>query len=166
MERSVSGCLDGESSSVVQFRSRKQELQSTVSVSSIGDRPRDGCEPGSLRPRLPKTLNRSPVRVGGVVVLTRAASQGVGCHELFGPGGCDHGVPRPRREFSNRDLWIDSPSLSPETVGLLFHSRVRSFQTPESLLRAMRERLGGAVRECPPRPVGAIEERLVTDPDR
>ncbi len=104
-----------------------------------------------------KTLNRSPVRAGGIVLLTTAASQGGGHHELFGPGGRAHGVPRPMREFSDRDLWIYAPSLSPETVGLLFHSRVRCFQTPESLLTALRERLGVAAR-CAIVPCGPLQQ--------
>lgn len=93
-----------------------------------------------------KTLSRSPLREGGVAVLTTAASTGVGVHELFGPGGLSRSPPRPLREFRERDLWVFAPGLTPADLRWYFHESVRFFDDPKILVTALHERLGPQAR--------------------
>jgi hypothetical protein len=93
-----------------------------------------------------KTLPRSPLREGGVAVLTTAASTGVGVHELFGPGGLSQRPPRPLREFQGRELWVFAPALQSDDLRWYFHETVRLFQDPSQLLAALSERLGSRAR--------------------
>jgi nickel-dependent lactate racemase len=93
-----------------------------------------------------KTLPRSPLREGGVAVLTTAASTGVGVHELFGPGGLSQRPPRPLREFTGRELWVFAPGLQPDDLRWYFHESVRFFDDPETLTATLLDRLGPRAR--------------------
>lgn len=93
-----------------------------------------------------KTLPRSPLREGGVAVLTTAASTGVGVHELFGPGGLSQRPPRPLREFTGRELWVFAPGLQPDDLRWYFHESVRFFDDPETLTATLHNRLGPRAR--------------------
>lgn len=93
-----------------------------------------------------KTLPRSPLREGGVAVLTTAASTGVGVHELFGPGGLSQRPPRPLREFTGRELWVFAPRLQPDDLRWYFHESVRFFEDPETLTATLHDRLGPRAR--------------------
>ncbi|MFN9372091.1 MAG: lactate racemase domain-containing protein [Planctomycetaceae bacterium] len=93
-----------------------------------------------------KTLARSPLREEGVAVLTTAASNGVGVHELFGPGGLSQGPPKPLREFRGRELWVLAPGLMPADLRWYFHESVRFFDDPVTLVAALQDRLGPRAR--------------------
>jgi nickel-dependent lactate racemase len=93
-----------------------------------------------------KTLPRSPLREGGVAVLTTAASTGVGAHELFGPGGLSQSPPRPLREFRGRELWVFAPGLRPADLRWYFHESVRFFEDPGRLVTELQDRLGAQAR--------------------
>jgi nickel-dependent lactate racemase len=93
-----------------------------------------------------KTLPRSPLREGGVAVLTTAASTGVGVHELFGPGGRSQSPPRPPREFAGRELWVFAPGLQSGDLRWYFHESVRFFDDPRQLVAALHDRLGPRAR--------------------
>jgi len=93
-----------------------------------------------------KTLPRSPLREGGVAVLTTAASTGVGIHELFGPGGLSRSPPRPLREFQGRELWVFAPGLKPDDLRWYFPETVQHFEDPAILMAALQQRLGPQAR--------------------
>jgi nickel-dependent lactate racemase len=93
-----------------------------------------------------KTLPRSPLREGGVAVLTTAASTGVGVHELFGPGGLSQRPPRPLREFQGRELWVFAPGLQSNDLRWYFPDEVRFFGDSSQLIGALSDRLGPQAR--------------------
>ena len=93
-----------------------------------------------------KTATRPVVREGGVVVLTTAASGGLGSHGLFGPGGLSYRAPSPRRDLADRELWLYAPTISPSDVRKLFWEGYRFFQCAEELSAALHKRLGPAAR--------------------
>jgi nickel-dependent lactate racemase len=82
----------------------------------------------------------------GVVVLTTAASEGLGHHGLFEPGGLNYVAPRPKRQLAGRDLWIYAPSLDRETVHKLYCSDYPVFRSSESLIHALTDRLPSSAR--------------------
>jgi lactate racemase len=88
-----------------------------------------------------KTARRPVVHEGGLVVLMTAASQGIGQHGLFQPGGLSYRAPGPLRNLQGRDLWLYCPSLDPEEVRQLYWEGYRIFSTLEALASAMEERL-------------------------
>ena len=109
-----------------------------------------------------KTLPRSPLREGGVAVLTTAASTGVGVHELFGPGGISQRPPRPLREFTGRELWVFAPGLQADDLRWYFHESVRFFSAMPELIAALHERLGPRAR-CGIAPVAPLQQFVEAD---
>lgn len=89
-----------------------------------------------------KTARRSIVRDGGLYVLTSAASEGIGCHGLFGPGGVSHVVPRRKRGLGSCDLWVYSPNVSEKDIRTLFWDGYRAFSDSVQLETALRARFG------------------------
>jgi nickel-dependent lactate racemase len=104
-----------------------------------------------------KTLSRSPLRDGGIAVLTTAASTGVGVHELFGPGGLSQRPPRPLREFTGRELWVYSPGLQADDLRWYFHESVRCFAAMPELMAALVDRLGPQAR-CGIAPIAPLQQ--------
>lgn len=83
-----------------------------------------------------------PLSPQGVVVLTAAASEGVGRHDLFAPGGCAARTPAPLRALAGRALWVYSPGVTAAQVQTLFAAEYRSFGDPHALHNALAERFG------------------------
>jgi lactate racemase len=88
-----------------------------------------------------KTAKSPVVREGGVVVLTTAASAGLGRHGLFEPGGVSYVQPQPKRWLKDRELWIYSPGVSGETVHQLYWNAYPVFQDGSELMKALERRL-------------------------
>ncbi len=86
------------------------------------------------------------VHENGLYILSTAASEGLGRHGLFGPGGACYQPPRRLRILAGRDAWIYAPSVSREEAARVFWSGYRHFQTREALLGALKERFGHALR--------------------
>lgn len=93
-----------------------------------------------------KRVGRAPVREGGIVVLTTAATQGLGDHGLFSPGGLAYRAPTRRRDLNHCEFWVYSPSLTEHQVHQLFWPGTRCFQSAEGLCQALRETLGERAR--------------------
>ncbi len=91
-----------------------------------------------------RRLTEMPVAEHGVVVLTTAASEGVGRHDLFGPEGRSARAPAPLRQLAGRPLWIYAPGLTLDEVRQLYPAEYRHFQRSTDLCEALRERLGTA----------------------
>jgi len=101
-----------------------------------------------------KSARRAIVGDKGLYVLTSAASEGIGRHGLFEPGGVSHMAPREKRGLMGRDLWIYSPGVSEEDIATLYWSGYRAFTSVAHLEDALRARFGRkasiAVLPCAP----------------
>ncbi len=98
---------------------------------------------------------KSPiVRSGGALVLTTAASEGLGHHGLFGPGGASYRPPVKRRRLGDRELWIYAPTVPRDDVRKLYWEGYPVFHEPAELARSLARRFAGptkaAVFPCAP----------------
>jgi lactate racemase len=86
------------------------------------------------------------VREGGILLLTTAASEGLGHHGLFEPGGASYQTPRPRRALGGRELWLYAPNVPLGEVRKLYWEGYPVFQRPDELVRALAQKFSGAAR--------------------
>jgi lactate racemase len=101
-----------------------------------------------------KTAQRPVLRDGGVYLLTSAASEGIGVHGLFQPGGASYRVPRPKRGMGQRQLWIYAPKVPVEQVHKLYWDGYPVFHDEQELCTKLAERfpvpIRAAVFPCAP----------------
>ena len=91
---------------------------------------------------IPLKTARSPlVRDEGVVVLASAASEGLGRHGLFEPGGLNYSLPRPSRALGSRELWLYVPGVSADEVHRLYWEGYPVFHEAHDLCAALSRRL-------------------------
>jgi len=93
-----------------------------------------------------KWLGRPAVREGGVLVLTTAATHGLGQHGLFGPGGRSYRPPSRLRTLGDRALWLYAPTLDEGQARAVHWSGYPVFRDASSLSRDLHHRLGSGVR--------------------
>jgi hypothetical protein len=93
-----------------------------------------------------KSVKSPVVRDGGIVVLTCAASSGLGRHGLFEPGGASYRAPQPKRWLQNRELWIYTPNVSTDVVHQLYWKGYPVFQDGAALMEALEQRLRSDAR--------------------
>ncbi len=93
---------------------------------------------GALLPL--KSTVRDVVAERGVVILTTAASAGIGRHGLFEPGGVNFQAPRKKGAFGDRELWIYAPSLSTDDVRQLYWEGYPVFHDQSRLQAACSDR--------------------------
>jgi nickel-dependent lactate racemase len=84
-----------------------------------------------------KTAAAPVVRTGGLYILSTAATDGIGHHGLFEPGGVSYRPPTKKRQLADRDLWIYAPNLIPEQVRTLYWQGYPTFHTAEELHQAL-----------------------------
>jgi len=90
---------------------------------------------------------KSPaLRDDGVIVLTTAASEGVGRHGLFEPGGLSHRPPQRKRPLGNRELWIYAPSVSPQEAHQLYWNGYPVIRQTTELTTALHQRFPSDAR--------------------
>ena len=108
-----------------------------------------------------RTLKRPAVRPGGLVVLATAASEGVGTHGLFGPGGASYRPPRPLRGLRDHQVAIYAPSLSREDVHRLYHRDYPVCTSSDELTRLLNEHTspGDRIGVLPCAPMQIIEDK-------
>jgi len=82
----------------------------------------------------------------GVIVLTSAASEGVGRHGLFEPGGLSYRAPVKKRALGGRELWLYVPNVPTDDVRKLFWSGYPVFHDAHELEQALAKRLGKSAR--------------------
>ena len=87
-----------------------------------------------------KHLKQPLLREEGVYVITTAASEGIGHHGLFAPGGASYRTPRQIRRIGDRDLWVYAPGLSDDEIHSLYWTGYACFSDAESLCRALSTR--------------------------
>jgi nickel-dependent lactate racemase len=93
------------------------------------------------------TLKMAPrpiVREGGIVVLTAAATLGIGTHGLFAPGGANYREPAPRRDASKYELWLFAPGVTEMEARQMHWKEDPFFPNAEALALALQRRLGDA----------------------
>jgi len=98
---------------------------------------------------------KSPiVRNGGVFVLTTAASEGLGSHGLFAPGGVSYRKPARLRRLGDRELWIYAPAVPPDDIRRVYWDGYPVFHDAGELTRALAKRFPNrtkaAVFPCAP----------------
>ena len=93
-----------------------------------------------------KTAKSPPVREDGVILITSAASEGIGRHGLFAPNGACYHKPQRKRSLGNRTIWLYAPTISPEEARQVFWSGYPSFQERDALLAAMAKQFPGPTR--------------------
>lgn len=93
-----------------------------------------------------KKVRAPVVRDGGVIVLATAASEGVGQHGLFQPGGVSYRRPQRKRALGERELWLYVPSLTTEEVRKLYWEGYPVFHDKQELTRALADRFAGPAR--------------------
>lgn len=89
-----------------------------------------------------RRLGKLPIAEHGVVILSTAASEGVGRHDLFGPQGVSARVPAPLRALAGRPLWVYAPRLTAADVHQLFAAEYPRFVSAEALCESLEQRLG------------------------
>ena len=87
-----------------------------------------------------KTAQAPVVRDNGVIVVTTAASEGVGQHGLFEPGGLSYRPPQPKRFLKNRELWLYAPGVPTQSARALYWEGYPVFHRPEELTTALGRR--------------------------
>lgn len=102
-----------------------------------------------------KTAGPLPLRENGVILLTAAASEGVGRHGLFGPKRARSRRRRSNRALSGGDLWVYVPQLSTQDVQAVYWDGCQVFQERTALYYALNRRFGAgpcraAVLPCAP----------------
>lgn len=93
-----------------------------------------------------KTAKAPVVHDGGVIVVMTAASEGLGRHGLFEPGGASYRKPRKKRALGNREIWVYAPSVSTEDVQQLYWEGYPVFHGGQELTRALADRFPGSTK--------------------
>lgn len=105
---------------------------------------------------------RAPVVHGeGILVIATAASEGLGRHGLFAPGGHSYRTPRRKRALGGRELWLYAPGITEEEARQLHWEGYPFFHDAAALCEALGERFPGAARAAvlPCAPVQQIDDR-------
>ncbi len=101
-----------------------------------------------------KTARSPVVKEQGVLLLCTAASEGLGHHGLFAPGGASYRAPRPKRALGGRELWLYAPGVSETEARQMFWEGYPFFRDPAQLCEALRQKFPGgataAVMPCAP----------------
>lgn len=93
-----------------------------------------------------KTAKKPAVRDNGLIVLTTAASEGLGQHGLFEPGGLSYRPPQRKRGLGNRELWLYAPGVSTQCARQLYWNEYPVFHHMTDLTTALGRRLPGEAR--------------------
>ncbi|MFM8287900.1 MAG: lactate racemase domain-containing protein [Planctomycetaceae bacterium] len=110
-----------------------------------------------------KSRRESPLRAGGVAVLTTAASTGVGQHALFGPAGRCLRPPRHPPALAGRELWVYAPTLTSADLAWYFPPETRLFTSSSALCDALRPQLGDVAR-CAVIPTAPLQQLVEPTP--
>jgi hypothetical protein len=78
---------------------------------------------------------------GAPVVLTGACPEGLGHHDLFGPGGRLHRVPAPKTFLGGRDLYVLAPRVAEKDLRAIFPPQYRGYSSWEPLVTSLQPRL-------------------------
>jgi len=93
-----------------------------------------------------QSTGRMLVHEEGTIVLTTAASEGMGFHYLFGPEGLVPHVFDPAKALGGRRLFIYSPSVPESEVRPVFPTGMEFFRNWDDLLGRLRDLYGQSCR--------------------
>jgi len=91
-------------------------------------------------------LTRPLLREDGIFVLTTAATEGLGHHGLFAPGGASYRTPAKIRPAGHHAVWVFAPGISQEEAHQVFWSGYRFFGHTSALTQALEERFHAPAR--------------------
>jgi len=137
-------------------------LETTYDCLVVNAYPKDGDLIQSENSLISLKTAKSPViREGGLLLLTTAASEGMGRHGLFEPGGASYRRPQPKRALEKRDFWIYAPTVSPSEAHRIFWHGYPFFHDRAELEKALAERFPGSTRAAvlPCAPMQQIDDR-------
>jgi hypothetical protein len=75
--------------------------------------------------------------------LTTAASEGLGRHGLFEPGGASYRKPTKKRALGDRELWVYAPNVPADAVRKLYWDGYPAFHDAGELRGALASRFPG-----------------------
>jgi len=93
-----------------------------------------------------KNAKTPVVRDGGVLLITTAATQGLGRHGLFAPGGVSYCRPKPKRALNTRELWLYAPGVTQQDARKLYCEEYPVFHDARTLAESLEKRLAGRAR--------------------
>jgi len=93
-----------------------------------------------------KTARAPVVHEEGMLVIATAASEGLGRHGLFAPGGASYRAPRPKRALGRRELWLYAPGVTETDARQLHWEGYPFFRDAAALCEALAERFPGPAR--------------------
>lgn len=93
-----------------------------------------------------KTARAPVVHDEGVLVIATAASEGLGRHGLFAPGGHSYRAPRPKRALGQRELWLYAPGVTEAEARQLYWEGYPFFHDGAALYEALEKRFPGSAR--------------------
>ena len=97
----------------------------------------------------------------GVLLITTAASEGLGRHGLFAPGGVNYLPPTPKRALGKRDIWLHAPNVTESDVRKLYWTGYPFFRDSRALTDALSKRFPGRARVAvlPCAPMQQLDDR-------
>lgn len=93
-----------------------------------------------------KSLPEPPLSPDGLVILATAASEGLGRHGLFEPGGANYRVPKPIRALKGRPLWLFAPGVDEATAHRMYSPEYPFFDDAQTMIQAIQERFTRPLR--------------------
>jgi len=108
-----------------------------------------------------KTARAPVVHEEGVLLVATAASEGLGRHGLFAPGGASYRAPRPKRALGRRELWLYAPGVTEADARQLHWEGYPFFRDAAAVCEALAERFPGPARAAvlPCDPMQQIDDR-------
>jgi nickel-dependent lactate racemase len=115
-----------------------------------------------------KNVGSPLVHERGVVLLATAASEGIGRHGLFSPGGASYQPPKKKRALGGRELWLYAPGVTESEARQLVWDGYPFFADAEQLGEALGRRFPGGARAgvLPCAPSQQVDDqRTISDSD-
>ena len=112
-----------------------------------------------------KTAREPAVHDNGIILITTAATQGLGRHGLFEPGAINYRAPQPKRAMGQRPLWLYAPGASEQEARKLHWEGYPFFRDARELTRALESRLRSQAKVgvLPCAPMQQLEEHRTDD---
>ncbi|MFQ5582952.1 MAG: hypothetical protein ACE5GL_00780, partial [Calditrichia bacterium] len=92
------------------------------------------------------STSKKLVKDDGVIIVTSSCSEGMGHHELFGPGKVLYRQPRPKRFLKDKQFLLYSENITSEDFHQLFAEEYLFFSDWSNIKEWMAERFSGNFR--------------------
>jgi len=108
-----------------------------------------------------KTATAPVVHENGIILIATAATQGLGRHGLFAPGGVSYRAARPKRALGKRDIWLYAPNVTESEARQLYWKGYPFFQDARALTDTLSKRFPDKARVgvLPCAPIQQLDDR-------